>query len=393
VHIHQKSAHQFRNLTNLLDAMIHEDYTLRARHSHGDVALNELVDSINALSTRLNKQRIETIESQRLLQMIIQHIDVAIIALNTRNEPVLMNPAAEKLLHITSDTLHLAPVKQIEQLKHLGLMASRESKVMPLTFGNQQGKFNIYVEEYREAGKPHKLLFITDVRTLLRSEELNAWQSLVRVFSHEINNSLAPISSISQTLKRSLKREKSITSSHENLLEGLSIIAQRSANLTNFVNSYKQISQLPEPKVQATSIAGLIDKISLLYKVSLEQQNNVTVSPSKEVILRIDPIQFEQALINLIKNALEAMQYKEQPGEVCISWQVNENLFTLTIGDEGTGIHNKDNLFVPFYSTKKQGSGIGLVLCRQIVEAHHGQLSLINREDKQGCLAIIELPI
>ncbi|PKI17662.1 PAS domain-containing protein, partial [Colwellia sp. 12G3] len=190
--IHQKSAYQFRSLSNLLDAMIREDYTLRARSSHGDVALNELVTSINTLSSRLRKQRLESIESQLLLRTVINHIDVAIIALNADSVPVLINPTAEKLLHITGKSLSGSSLNQLKQLRQLG---NGQSKVMALTFGNQQGKFNVHVEEFREAGKPHKLLFITDVGSLLRSEERNAWQSLVRVISHEINNSLAPISS------------------------------------------------------------------------------------------------------------------------------------------------------------------------------------------------------
>ena len=386
--IHQKSAYQFRSLSNLLDAMVHEDYTLSARSSHGDVALNELVDSINTLSIRLNKQRLETVESQLLLRTIINHIDVAIIAFNADNEPVLINPAAEKLLPITEVELQHSSLNQLEQLKQLGQLVSGQSKVMPLKFGNQQGKYNVHVEEFREAGKPHKLLFITDMRTILRSEERNAWQNLVRVISHEINNSLAPISSISQTLKRTLTREDNIESCKTDLLEGFSIIAQRATNLTDFVNSYKQIARLPAPKKQSTSIASLVAKVIPLYP-----NNKITVSSSKDVELLIDPIQFEQVLINLIKNAVESIQTRGSNGEVNLSWLVNDNLFRFVISDEGTGISNADNLFVPFYTTKKQGSGIGLVFCRQILEVHNGQLSLINRENRTGCFAIIELPM
>lgn len=383
--INQRTAHQFRNLSNLLDAMIREDYTLRARSSHGDAALNELVDSINTLSSRLNKQRIESVESQLLLSTIINHIDVAIIALNVNNEPVLINPTAEKLLQITHTALPHSSLKQLEQL---GQAVSGQSMVMPLIFGSNQGKYNVHTEEFREAGKPHKLLFITDVRTMLRSEERNAWQSLVRVISHEINNSLAPISSISQTLTRTLTREENVESCKENLHEGLSIIAQRAINLTDFVNSYKQITRLPEPQKQQVSIANLVNKVIPLYP-----NNNITVSSPKDVALYIDPIQFEQVLINLFKNAVESMQSISSTGEVNVSWQVIHNQFKLTISDEGTGISNVDNLFVPFYTTKKHGSGIGLVFCRQVLEVHQGQLSLINREDNNGCLAIIVLPL
>lgn len=383
--VHRKSAYQFRSLSNLLDAMIHEDYTLRARASTGDIALNELVVAINTLAKRLNKQRIENVESQMLLNTVINHIDVAIIALNANNELVLINPAAQKLLGI--DNIEL-PNNSLKQLEQLGQLVNGQNQVMPLTLGHQNGKFNVHMEEFREAGKPHKLLFITDVSNLLRSEERNAWQSLVRVISHEINNSLAPISSISQTLKRTLSRQEDAEACRSDLLEGLAIVAQRASNLTEFVNSYKQIVRLPQPKKQATSITNLIDKVIPLF-----HNKNVTVTASEDINLLIDPIQFEQVLINLIKNAVESVENTKEPGEVNVSWQSSNNHLTITVRDDGAGISNTDNLFVPFYTTKKQGSGIGLVLCRQILEVHNGQLSLINRKDRNGCLAIIELPL
>lgn len=386
--IHQKSAFQFRSLSNLLDAMIQGDYSLRARPSQGDTALNELVDSINSLATRLSKQQIESVESQLLLRTVIAHIDVAIIALNADNQLVLINPTARRLLQLTDDKHPSPALAQFSQLSQLGQLTSGQSKVMPLTFGTNQGKFNVHMEAFREAGKQQKLLFVTDVSTMLRSEERNAWQSLVRVISHEINNSLSPISSISQTLKRFLTRQQDIETHRQDLLEGLTIISQRTNNLRDFVNSYKQIARLPAPQKQSTSILSLVNKIIPLF-----QDKQVKVASIVDSNLLIDPVQFEQVLINLLKNAVESLQNSQQPGEVVISWQQTETLFRLTISDEGTGISNPDNLFVPFYTTKKQGSGIGLVLCRQILEVHGGQLNLTNRSDRSGCLAVIELPL
>lgn len=391
VQIYQKSAYQFRSLSNLLDAMVQGDYSLRARSSQNDDALNELIHTINGLADRLNRQRIESVESQLLLRTVINHIDVAIIALNDANEIILSNPAATKLLKLAAEPSPSDSLAQLSQLTQFGQLQSGESQVMTLTFGPKQGKFNIHMEEFREAGKQQKLLFITDVSTLLRSEERSAWQSLVRVISHEINNSLSPIASISQTLKRLLSRQQQLESHKDNLIEGLTIISQRANNLTEFVNSYKQISSLPAPERQHTSVVSLINKVIPLF-----QHHRVTVSSSDDVDLFIDPIQFEQVLINLIKNAVEAVESvakdKAADGEIIISWQVQEGIFTLSICDDGVGISNPDNLFVPFYTTKNQGSGIGLVLCRQIMDVHGGRLSLTNRTDKNGCQAVIELP-
>ena len=384
--IHQKSSYQFRSLSNLLDAMVQGDYSLRSRHSEGDKALNELVDSINSLAVRLNKQRIESIESQLLLKTVINHIDVAIIALNENSEMVLTNPAANALLQLSDDSSDIIFNDSFKQLAQVDNIVSGQSQVMPLTFAGQQGKFNVHVEEYRDKGKQQKLLFITDVSTMLRSEERNAWQALVRVISHEINNSLSPISSISQSLKRLLTRQEDIAEHKDYLIEGLTVVAQRTNNLANFVNSYKQIASLPEPKKQMASIASLVGKVSGLY-----QSQHIEIQTNVDVSLSIDAVQIEQVLINLVKNAVEAIKNSGTDGKITISWQQQGRVFKLAIIDDGTGVSNPDNLFVPFYTTKTQGSGIGLVLCRQIIEAHGGKLTLSNRTESKGCIAVIEL--
>lgn len=384
--IHQKSSYQFRSLTNLLDAMVQGDYSLRSRPSEGDKALNELVGSINSLAERLNKQRIESIESQLLLKTVINHIDVAIIALNENSEMVLTNPAANTLLQLSGGSNDKSLNDSFKQLAQVDTIVSGQSQVMSLTFASQQGKFNVHVEEYRDKGKQQKLLFITDVSTMLRSEERNAWQSLVRVISHEINNSLSPIASISQSLKRLLTRQDDIAEHKNYLIEGLTVVAQRTNNLANFVNSYKQIASLPEPKKQKSSIASLVNKVSGLY-----QSQHIEIETDVDVKLLIDVIQIEQVLINLVKNAVEAIKNSGTDGKITIGWQQQGRVFKLAITDDGTGVSNPDNLFVPFYTTKAQGSGIGLVLCRQIIEAHGGKLTLSNRTESKGCIAIIEL--
>jgi two-component system nitrogen regulation sensor histidine kinase NtrY len=383
--IQQISAFQFRSLSNLLDAMNQGDYSLRASSVNGDMARNELVNAINNLAKRLNKQRLESIENQLLLRTVIDHIDVAIIAVNDENELILSNPAANKLLQLPTSS----PSNDLsQQLSTFDSLISGQSKVMKLTFADHPAKYNVHVESFRYAGQQQKLLFITDVSLLLRTEERNAWQSLVRVISHEINNSLAPIASISETLKRALTKQQNTSQDSNNLLEGLQVISQRANNLKDFVSSYRQISTLPEPKKNITSITALVEKVIPLF-----QSNKISVGSSPEVSLTLDPILIEQVLINLIKNALESMQNEPTDARVLISWQIHHQNLKLTIDDKGVGIGNYENLFVPFYTTKKQGSGIGLVLCQQIIEAHDGQLTLTNKADQPGCLACIELPL
>lgn len=382
--IYQKMSYQFRGISNLLEALIHGDYTLRARTDKSNGPFDELVVAINGLAQRLSQQRWESVESQLLLRTIIDHIDVAIIALNQNNQISFANPAAENLLQLNNT---VTSQELLQQLAFVHELTSGCHQVVELSLGYQQGRFNVYVEEFREAGKQHKLLFITDIRTLLRSEERKAWQDLVRVISHEINNSLSPIASISQTLKRMLERDANSAVVADDLREGLDIISERAMGLSQFVDSYKQLAKLPEPKIQALSIRSLAEKI-----VALFDRTPIVIEMKTDFILQLDPVQFEQVLINLVKNAVEATALTNPSSAINIRWAASRQFFKMDICDQGSGISNPDNLFVPFYSTKKQGSGIGLVLCRQIIEAHNGRLTLTNQK-LGGCCASIELPV
>ena len=185
-----------------------------------------------------------------------------------------------------------------------------------------------------------------------------------------------------------ISKQDDLNPHKQHLIEGVSVIAQRSRNLRDFVNSFKRIASLPEPKKQSTSIVELVSKVAALYK-----QENIDIETSTDVNLLIDTVQFEQVLINLIKNAVEAINNKGGDGKVVINWQQRDRLFKLAIIDDGTGVSNPENLFIPFYTTKPKGSGIGLVLCRQIIDAHGGNLMLTNRENKEGCIASIELAV
>ncbi len=383
--IYQKLEYQFRSLSNLLDAMTQGDYSLRSRSDQSYGELGKLITTINGFAQRLSEQRLESVESQHLVRTIIEHIDVAIVALNEENQISFLNPAAKKLLLLDQTDSN---AKLVEQLAFVQSFTSGCHQVVELAFGHQQGRFNICVEEFRESGLQNKLLFITDVRTLLRSEERKAWQSLVRVISHEINNSLSPIASISQTLNRLISRQSDRTENSKDLIEGLTIITERANGLSEFVDSYKQLAKLPEPQKQMISILRLFEKICILFK-----DQSIIIESENDVQLRIDPVQFEQVLINLIKNSIEAMLQTNPEGVIRVEWLATEFFFKLIICDQGGGLNNSDNLFVPFYSTKKQGSGIGLIFCRQVIEAHNGSLSIVNRLNSQGCCATIEIPL
>jgi len=380
--IYTASAFQFRNLHNLLDAMNEGDFSLRIHSQAHTGAYSDLVNVINQLSTTLSEQRRKTAESQVLLSTVIEQIDVAIISVNQAKQIELLNPKAKVLFAENKKNAEL------DQLLYAASNTIAKTNLVQLDTNGKKHKFRWMKQSFRRDGAPHQLFFLTDVEHLLREEEINAWQKLVRVISHEINNSLAPICSISQMLNKQVELHLKNSAPYEHLSDGLNLISDRASTLTQFINSYQQLNKLPEPNLCQHSVLTLVEKTATLFK----NQCKVKITNSIDTIALFDPTQIEQVMINLLKNAVEAMTNcrSEQPVEV--NWSETEHDITINVIDAGCGLQNSQNLFVPFYSTKPQGSGIGLVLCRQIVEAHGGQLTLINRQEQSGCIASFTIP-
>jgi signal transduction histidine kinase len=237
---------------------------------------------------------------------------------------------------------------------------------------------------YRE-GRPHHLVVLSDLSQALREQEQAAWQRIVRVLSHEINNSLTPIKSIAHSLHRIIARAPEFPRGPE-VQQGLSLIEERSGALGRFLRSYAQLARLPKPNPKALDIGDLVYRI-----VDLEKRQRVTIEPSPAVKLAADSDQLEQLLINVLRNAVDAAQ--ETDGRVSIGWKRSGDWFELHIDDEGKGLPDTSNLFVPFFTTKPSGSGIGLALSRQIAEAHGGTMALENRTPLPGCRATLRLPM
>jgi nitrogen fixation/metabolism regulation signal transduction histidine kinase len=243
----------------------------------------------------------------------------------------------------------------------------------------------VHRSTFRQRGVPHDLLLLTDVSAALREEERQAWRRLIRVLGHEINNSLAPIKSIAGSLRTQLI---SGVATDEDLDRGLHIVESRAESLHRFVQAYRQLAQLPPPRLQKTPLAPLLERT-----LALEQRLHAEILGGPEVTLTIDPDQMEQMLINLVRNAVEAaLATRTGKPHVQVGWQVDAGKVIIGIEDNGPGIANDSNLFVPFYTTKAGGSGVGLALARQIVEAHAGSVRLINRQTV-GARAVVTLPV
>ncbi|HVR95873.1 MAG TPA: ATP-binding protein [Thermoanaerobaculia bacterium] len=374
-----------QTLSNLLNALREGDFSLRARRTPEIDALGEVMHEINAIGDILREQRLGAVEATALLHRVMEEVDVAVFAFGDQRMLQLVNRAGERLLAEPSERLL---GRAAEDLGLAELLDEDFAGTVARTFPSGTGRWDIRRSQFREGGLPHQLLVISDVSQTLREEERQAWKRLIRVLGHELNNSLAPIHSMAATLGRLLERQPRPEDWEEDMRGGLEIISGRSEALTRFMAAYARLARLPPPRLLPTELSALIRRVA-----ALETRLPVYVERGPEVIVRGDPDQLEQLLINLVRNAVDATLEAARGGGVGISWRLTATHVEVRVEDEGPGLSNSENLFVPFYTTKPGGSGIGLALSRQIAEAHGGTLTLENRTPEPGCEALLRLPV
>jgi nitrogen fixation/metabolism regulation signal transduction histidine kinase len=372
---------QVRTLANLIESMIDGDYTLRGRLKTNQ-AFQELLLLINSLSATLARHKIEAKESKVLLELIVEQMDAMVLATNENGYLVMANASANKLLLGNVDNIHALTLNSFA----LGQTISQANAgIIEFNHPQLSGEHFLFKESFLSEGHRHQLYLLTNAERLLMEKERSAWQSLLRVLSHEMNNSLAPIAAISETILHKLQKSDAELD-RDSLLDGVNIINERADSLSAFIASYSQLSHLPKPNYITFNISVLLEGIALLFPLL-----TVNIAKSCHTAIVADKNQIEQVLINLFKNALDAMNACEEKvlSLACADegkWQ------KIIITDQGTGIANFDNLFVPFYTTKKQGSGIGLALCRQIMFNHNGMIKLQNCVNSSGVEALLFFP-
>ena len=372
-----------QTISNMLAALREGDFSTRARGARDSDALGLALLEVNMLAATLRSQRLSTVEATSLLLTVMEEIDVAIFTFDGTHRLKLLNRAGERLLAQRGERLLGRTGAQLGLEECLGGDPIRTVDTM---FPGGAGRWHLRRTTFRQNGQPHQLVVLSDLSKALRDEERLAWQRIIRVLGHEINNSLAPIKSIAESLQMLVDAPRRDAEAEEDVKQGLSVISNRAGSLSRFMTSYAVLARLPGPRHNTVDVPSWVRRTA-----QLETRVHVNVQEAEAIDVVGDGDQLDQLLINLVRNAADASL--ETGGGVVVGWHANGAWLHLWVRDEGYGIADSSNLFVPFFTTKPDGSGIGLALSRQIAEAHGGSLTLENRADREGCEALLRLPI
>jgi two-component system nitrogen regulation sensor histidine kinase NtrY len=397
--LQEQTTRPLQTLANVIASLREEDYSFRARNATSEDALGELSLEVNTLADMLSDEKVRAIEATALLQRVVDEIDAPLFAFDPASKLRLVNPAGEHLLRQakarmmgrSATELSLQPCLEVEN-----------ESVVELNLNDSQARWLLRRSSFRQNGVPHTLVVLSDVSRALREEERRAWQRLIRVLGHELSNSLAPIKSIAGSLSARVSSTPMDTEVRSDLQRGLEIIEARSASLHRFLEAYRRLAQMPAPVLREVTLGPLIARAA-----GLETRIKVCVHPGPDVVFQADPDQLEQMLINLVRNAADAVlemlnasavegpsvvRFPSDSERVVVRWDADPEDVILAIEDDGPGLSNPANVFTPFYTTKPNGSGVGLVLSRQIAEAHGGGIEIGNRPGRRGCQVKVVLP-
>ncbi|WKN42558.1 sensor histidine kinase [Tunicatimonas pelagia] len=378
-----------RELENLVTAIHQGDFT-NTYQPHWRKSGELLAHAYNKLVATYRELRQEKESNHQYLQNVVKHISVALIGLNQKNEVTLVNPAAKQLLKHPV-IRHLTDIRSVdEDLYHRICQLEAGQRVMvKLVRNDRLMQLAVQASEFYLQGTYYKLISLQDLRRELEEQELASWQKLIRVLTHEIMNSVIPIANLSGIVRQTLLQTQQVATlqlqtldeedSHD-LLESLKVIEDRSQGLANFVKAYRSLTQVAPPHFREVTVIDLVQRIHGLFATTFKEREiqwSQSISP-ETLTFTIDLELIEQVLINLVKNALEALEETAQPRITLSAYRTEANEGIIELSDNGSGISPEvtEHIFVPFYTTKPKGSGVGLSLSQQIMRLHRGTISV-----------------
>ena len=368
-----------RDLARFFQAVRYSDFSQTYVTGGLGSSFDELKRSFNEVLDAFRATRAEKEEQALYLQMVVQHIGVGLVAFDRQGEVSLINNAAKRLLRVN----RLGNISDLESrgpglAQTLTTLGPRRKALLRLEEDGEVRQLACFAALFRTGEEEHRLVSLHDIQSELEEQEMEAWQRLIRVLTHEIMNSITPIASLSATAEGLLQQETVAAEDVSDVRTAVHTIQRRSQGLLQFVDAYRDLTRVPAPDFQITPVSGLFERVTQLMAHQFQEAGVELVHavdpPSLEVTA--DPGQVEQVLINLLRNACDAAGGRDG-ARVELTASMDRDRVVIDVADNGTGIVEEalDKLFIPFFTTKQDGSGIGLSLCRQIMRLHRGTIS------------------
>lgn len=372
-----------RDLNSYFQSILNDDFSTSFNTRHRGKAYQELYNSMKLVNKKLRDiSTAKEIQFQHL-ETIIAHIRVALISFDDKEDILLINEAAKKLL----DKPVLSTLRSVDQVnpqiaEACRLITPNKQLMVKVELHGEIKQLAVRCSEFKLDDRHYKLVTLQNIKYEMEAQEVESWQKLIRVLTHEIMNSVAPITSLSSTLHDLVTKQKLDDGKNpdlaKNLITGLDAINTRSYSLQTFTESYQNLTHLPRPKFKVESIEALLNETKLLFKNVVDEQHiKINLVCNDDLEHLFDKSMISQVLVNLVKNSIEALSAKKN-GVISIKAISNNGLLEISVSDNGQGIEEKylDDIFVPFFTTKERGSGIGLALSRQIMHLHNGSLKV-----------------
>lgn len=383
-----------RDISDFLEAIRHSDFTQRFAVKEGNPTYRHLYSAFNEISDAFQRIKTEKQAHYLYLQTIVEHISVGVLSFDTAGEVNLVNQVAKRLLHVP----HLKNVQALERVSEelvetLLKIGDNEKALVTIDVKGEHVLLSLHATILISQGETIKIVSLYNIQSELEEQEIQTWQKMIRVLTHEIMNSVTPVVSLTSTVSQLVEQEMQACRSGnsfdeenmQDIQDGLKTIEKRSTGMLNFVKSYRRLMRLPAPEIQDVNVSDLLRHVHTLMLPEMEHHQvrlNIYL-PTEQIKLEADPEQLEHVLINLIKNGMEACQHVPEP---CVEVMVYadeqaKGKVRIEVSDNGPGIPEEvlDKVFIPFFTTKKQGSGIGLSLSKQIMRQHGGTMRFTTK--------------